>query len=74
MTIRETADALVRETQDMRWQNARDTIQQALEEQYRLGFLDGEAGVINDATPTTQTWGLGWPAEDLLPAVEGAAV
>jgi hypothetical protein len=43
LNMREKADSLVRETQDMRWQAARDTIQKALEEQYRVGLLDGEA-------------------------------
>lgn len=43
MTLRELADSLIRETQDMRWQNARDVIEAALGEQYRLGFLDGNA-------------------------------
>lgn len=45
MTLRELADSLIRETQDMRWQQARDVLQAALEEQYRLGFVDGEAQV-----------------------------
>jgi hypothetical protein len=63
LNMREKADSLVRETQDMRWQAARDTIQKALEEQYRLGFLDGEAG----ACPSSPNCG------DEC-AVEGAAV
>jgi hypothetical protein len=62
--MREKADSLVRETQDMRWQAARDTIQKALEEQYRLGFLDGE-----DAAKESQT-----EQDELNAAVEGAAV
>jgi hypothetical protein len=43
VTLRELADSLIRETQDMRWQDARDTLEAALGEQYRLGFLDGNA-------------------------------
>lgn len=49
MTLRELADSLIRETQDMRWQDARDSIEAALhdwgQEMYQLGFLDGERSV-----------------------------
>ena len=43
LNMREKADALVRETQDMRWAAARDRIEAALGEAYRVGFLDGES-------------------------------